>query len=173
MQLIEMLQDTEFLGREFLLWIWFKSEITGGRYKVDHMDAELYVDRRIVLQQDDETGSEKITCTGENPNLKEARFGLSENKQVIESKLRLVIDDNEFSFILDSAWMNLKSFKSPKIMQDINEDPEGIFYEKMYLIDQAISTLDAIYSQFISLRLSPEWKDSELPALLDWIGQVR
>ncbi len=100
MQLMDMVRDYEFLGREFLLWVWFKSETSGGRYLLDKdTGAELWVDRKIVLQKDDDEVSEKITCAGDNPHLREARFALRENKQVTESRLRLIIEENEYSFI--------------------------------------------------------------------------
>ncbi|NLD37955.1 MAG: hypothetical protein GX654_13890 [Desulfatiglans sp.] len=69
--------------------------------------------------------------------------------------------------------MNLKTLKTPKVKQDIKDDPEGIFYEKMFLIEQAISAIDTIYGEFIDLRLSPAWNESVKPALLNWISQVR
>ena len=173
MQLIERIKDTEFLGREFLLWVWYNSEVKGGTYKLSDGDVEFWVDKKIVLRHDDDEGTEKVTCTGDNPHLKEARFALSENKQVTETQLRLKIEDNEFSFVLDSEWMNFKAFKSPKVVQDVEDDPDGIFYEKMFLIEQAISTVDTIFSEFIKLRTSPEWTDSVKPALLNWISMVK
>lgn len=173
MQLIERVRDTEFLGREFLLWLWYNSEIRGGTYKIDEDDVELWVDKKIVLRHDDDEGTEKITCSGDNPHLKEARYALSEQKQVTESQLRLKIEDNEYSFTLDSEWMNFKSFKTPKVVQDTDDDPEGIFYEKMFLIEQAVNTVDRIFCQFIELRISPEWEESVKPSLLSWISQVK
>jgi recombination associated protein RdgC len=56
-------------------------------------------------------------------------------------------------------------------MQDKEEDPDGIFYEKMFLIEEAVSAVDEIYSSFIKLRLSPEWTDQERPALVKWIRE--
>jgi recombination associated protein RdgC len=106
---------------------------------------------------------------GENSQLREARFALTEYKTITEAMIKLVIGDNEWSFILDSTWMNFKSFKTPKVMQDNAEDPEGLFYEKFYLIEQALSAIDIIYSSFIKMRLSPDWPALELPALLKWI----
>ena len=55
------------------------------------------------------------------------------------------------------------------MVQDNEEDPEGLFYEKFYLIDQALSAVDMIYASFIKIRLSPDWATAELPALLKWI----
>jgi hypothetical protein len=69
--------------------------------------------------------------------------------------------------------MNLKTFKTPKIIQDLEDDPDGIFYEKMFLIEQAISTVDTIFSEYIKLRTSPEWTTSVKPALLNWISEVK
>ncbi len=173
MLLIERVKETEFLAREFLLWLWYISEVKGGTYKLSDGDIELWVDKKIVLRHDDDEGTEKITCTGDNLHLKEARFALMEKKQVTESQLRLKVEENEYSFTLDSEWMNLKTLKTPKVKQDIKDDPEGIFYEKMFLIEQAISALDAVYEEFIELRLSPAWNDSVKPALLNWISQVK
>ncbi len=173
MQLIERVRDTEFLGREFLLWLWYNSEVRGGTYKLEDGDVELWVDKKIVLRHDDDEGSEKVTCTGDNLLLKEARFALGEKKQVTETQLRLKIEDNEFSFSLDSEWMNFKTLKTPKVMQDTDDDPDGIFYEKMFLVEQAISAVDTIFGEFIKLRVSPDWETSVKPALLDWISQVK
>jgi hypothetical protein len=45
----------------------------------------------------------------------------------------------------------------------------GFFYEKIFLIEEAVSAMDEIYAQFLSLRLSPEWSGEEIPALSQWI----
>jgi len=109
MLLIERVKETEFLGREFLLWLWYNSEVNGGTYKLEDGDVELWVDKKIVLRHDDDEGTEKIVFTGDNLNLKEARFALMEKKQVTESQLRLKVEENEYSFTLDSEWMNIKT----------------------------------------------------------------
>ena len=172
MQLIEKARDYEFLGREFLVWLWFKSETNEQRFSLgDAGSAELWLDGRIVLQPDEDGREEKVICLGETSRSREARFALAEFKTVTEAKVRLRIGDNEWSFILDSTWMNFKSFKTPKVMQDKEQDPEGLFYEKFYLIEQALSAMDTIFSSFIKLRLSPDWEESKLPTLLQWIKQ--
>ena len=173
MQLIERVKNTEFLGREFLLWLWYNSEAKGGTYKLDGEEIELWVDKKIVLRHDGDEGSEKITCTGDNPHLKEARYAVSENKQVTECQLRLKIEDNEYSYTLDSEWMNFKSFKAPKVLQDVKDDPDGLFYEKMYLVEKALAAVDRIFKKFVQLRTSSEWDEEEKPALLKWISQVK
>jgi hypothetical protein len=174
MQLIEKARDFEFLGREFLVWLWFKSETSEGRFSLGEAgSAELWFDGRIVLQPNGEDGDEKVICLGESSRLPEARFALAERKTVTEAKIRLSIGDDEWSFILDSTWMNFKSFRAPKVMQDNEKDPDGLFYEKFYLIEQALSAMDSIFSSFLKIRLSPDWEGSELPALIQWIEEEK
>ena len=134
-------------------------------------EAELWLDRRIVLQSEGDKGTEKIVCSGENPHLREARFALTKYKTITEAEVKLIIEDNEWSFILDSTWMNFRSFKTPPVYQDKDEDPEGIFYEKYFLIDQALSAMDTIFYSFIQIRLSLEWESIEFPSLVEWVSE--
>ena len=42
MQLFEKVKDNEFLGREFLVWLWFRSDVREGRFSLGEAgDAEL------------------------------------------------------------------------------------------------------------------------------------
>jgi hypothetical protein len=169
MQLLERVGSTEFIGREFLVWLWFKSETGEGSFPLGAAgSAEIRFDDRIVLQPDQEDREEKVICLGDTSRSREARFALAECKTITEAKIRLISGDSEWSFILDSTWLNFKSFKTPRVVQDDKEDPEGLFYEKFYLIEQAVSAMDAIFSSFIKLRLSTDWEVRELPALVQW-----
>jgi len=172
MQLLEKVRETQFLGREFLVWLWFREETDRGLFDLGGKGtAELWFDGKITLQSENEMGVETIICAGKTSNMREARFALAEDKEVVQAAVKLGIGDNQWSFVLDSTWMNFSTFKSPKVMQDRGEDPDGIFYEKMFLIEEAVSAMDEIYSSFIKLRLSPEWADQERPALVKWISE--
>ena len=173
MQVLEKVKETEALGREFLAWLWFKTETDGGTFDLGEAGrAELWFDGRMTLQAEHDHGTETITCTGDQPQMKEARFALSEKKEITQAMVKLGIGDNLWSFVLDSTWMNFKSFKTPKVMQDKEEDPEGIFYEKIFLIEQAITAVENIFYFFIKLRISPEWEKKERPALVKWINEI-
>ena len=172
MQLLEKVRETEFLGREFLVWLWFRSETGRGLFDLGEKGtAELWFDGKITLQSETERGVETITCAGETPNMKEARFALAEDKEIIQAAIKLDIGDNHWSFVLDSTWMNFRTFKTPRVMQDKKDDPDGIFYEKMFLIEESVSVIDEIYQSFIKLRVSPEWETEEHPALVKWISE--
>ena len=172
MQILEKVRETEFLGNEFLLWLWFRSETNRGLFDLgDKGSAELWFDGKITLQTETERGMETITCTGETPNMKEARFALAEDKKITRAAIKLDIGDNQWSFVLDSTWMTFRTFKTPGVMQDKKDDPDGIFYEKAFLIEEAVSAIDEIYYSFLQLRVSPEWAAEERPALVKWISE--
>jgi recombination associated protein RdgC len=174
MQVLDKVRETESLGREFLLWLWFKSETDEGVFDLGEAGtAELWFDGKMTLQIEHDLGVETITCTGNHPHLKEARFALSEKKEITQAMVKMSLGDNQWSFILDSTWMNFKSFKTPKVIQDKEEDPDGIFYEKMFLVEHAITAVDIIFSSFIRLRISPEWETKERPALIKWINEIK
>ena len=170
MGVIEKVEKTELLGRDFLVWLWFKSEINHGIIDLgDEGHAEIWFDGKIALESEEDEVVESVTCLGINSRLKEARFALTENKKVTLAAIKLILGDDEFSFTLDSRWMNYRSLKTPKVVLDDKDDPEGLFYEKTGLIEKAVSVIDSVFLSFIKLRLSPEWKERELPALIGWI----
>ena len=174
MQALETVRETESLGRSFLAWLWFKADTDEGLFDLGEGEkAELWFDGNMTLQAENDKGVETITCKGDPLNMKEARFALSEKKEITRAMVRLTIGDNLWSFTIDSTWMNFKTFKTPKVMQDKAEDPEGIFYEKMFLMEEAITAMDIIFLSFVKLRISPEWERKEYPALIQWINEIK
>ncbi len=172
-QVLEKVRNTESLGREFLAWLWFKSETNHGVFDLGEDEkAEIWFSGRMTLQSVHDMGVETITCTGDHPNMREARFALAEKKEITQARIQLTLSDHQWSFVMESTWMNYGAFKTPKVMQDRDEDPDGIFYEKIYLIEAALSAMDAIFGQFISLRISPEWETEEYPRMLRWIHEI-
>lgn len=172
MQLLDRVKQTEFLGREFLLWLWFRAETDRGIFDLGEQGkAEVWFDGRIILQSESDRGVDTITCAGEAAYMREARVALSEDKEITRAAIKLALGEDEFAFVLDSTWMNFRSFKAPRVMQDQDADPDGLFYEKIFLIEKAVSAMNEIFAAFIRLRASSEWADTEGPALIKWIRE--
>ncbi len=172
MSLAERVKQTEFLGREFLTWLWFRSESQEGVFDLGDLGTvELWFEGKMTLETDGEERGDKVTCTGGGTRLREARFALTKNKKVTQASVRMLKGDDEWSFSLDAAWLNLSGLKTPRVMQDAREDPDGLFYERMFLIEQPIAVANALFAEFVRLRVSTEWEQEEMPALIDWISQ--
>jgi hypothetical protein len=169
MDVLDKIEKTEIIGKDFLLWLWFKSETQRGIFAIgDNLKAEILIDGKLTLETDEIQDS--VTCSCDNPLMKEARFALMENKKITKAAIKLTVnEEDEFTFRLDSRWLNFRLFKTPKVIQDLKDDAEGFFYEKTGLIEKAITIMDSVFTSFIRIRVSPEWEDSELPALIKWI----
>jgi hypothetical protein len=170
MDILELLKKKEFLGREFLTWLWYKSETQQGLFSLENsQQVELWIDDKIVLQSDGYEGVQMITCQGENLDFSEARHALKEGKKVTQAKIRLIIDSNEWTFTLDAAWLNFRGLKTPKVMLDPKEDPAGLFHEKAYLLDTAVSSIEQLLIRFLNDRISDHWDIKEVPAIRKWV----
>lgn len=169
MDILDKIEKTETIGKDFLLWLWFRSETRAGiSDPADGLHVEIAVDGKLTLETDEIQDS--ITCSCANPQMKEARFALMENKRITKAAIRLTInEEDEFFFRLDSRWMNFRMFKTPKVIQDMKDDPDGFFYEKSGLIERAVTIMDSVFMNFIKIRISPEWETEELPELIRWI----
>ena len=174
MQVMQRVKETEFLGKEFLLWLWFRSEKNAGIFDLaDGRKAEIWFDGKMTLSSESAQGVDTVTCSGTSPWMKEARFALTEGKMIAQAAVKLFVGDNQWSFVLDSEWLNFRSFKTPVIIQDKAEDPDGLFYEKVFLTEQAVEAMDSIFEGFMALRISSDWEEEESPRIKKWIKEGR
>ena len=52
MNLADLIEKRRFVGREFLLWVWFESEIREGRVEVEGFGpCEIFLEGQITLAQ--------------------------------------------------------------------------------------------------------------------------
>lgn len=158
------------LGQEFLTWLWFKSA-TGGIFN-DNSGRPFTVsmEQRIVVQGGEGDHVETASVSGLESELREARMGLSTGKKVTRALLLLQRDPEEWKVTLKASDFSLGSMKTPKIdMSDRDDaDPDALFLEKMYLIETCLELIDAMYKQFIGIRLGKEWKE-EVSNMRNWM----
>ena len=169
MSVIDDVRETESLGRDFLVWLWFRSETAGGSFQLqDGEEAELWFEGKVTLQSEGDRGVETVVCTGENARIREARFALREGKKITRAKVHVRGGDNEWVFELDSTWMNIHSLKTPGVFREKGGDPDALFYERVFLVEKLLSLMDGIFAEYIETRLSSTWETEELPELKKW-----
>jgi hypothetical protein len=171
MDFLDILKEKAFLGREFLTWLWFKSEQTGGRVELSGERAVevLFLDRMTLDLSDSET-PQTVTLKGEHSGLREGLAALREGKKIEEARISLRAGSNDFTLVLKSTWFCFASFKTPPVLPgEAEEGPEGSFLEKVYLIDEGMEIIDTLFGHFLKLRVSQEWETAELPALRRWV----
>jgi len=160
------------LGRDFLTWLWFKSEQTGGMFHVGSGEAVLYMEQRMSVQGGQGEETETAVYTGAVSEFREAKLGLSGGKKVRQARIRIEQDQNTWQLQLKAEDFAPTGFKTPKIETRLEEgdDPDAPFLEKMFLLERALAVMDDVYEQFLKIRLGPEW-DRELAAARAWLAK--
>ena len=157
----------EFLGQEFLTWLWFYGETNNWCIDIPNMGEIYYgIDSLLVMEED-----ENICCTqrlhGPAPtNSPEADAALKDGKKI--TTLRVMIEYDEQ--IWHATWKaKTFNFSSVKLMQPTTNDQEDRFQELALGIETISAIFDKIYDIFLQTRLSDTWGKETLPQMQQWV----
>jgi len=167
MDLLELIQTRTFLGNEFLMWLWFKSDCHDGLFEIeDHGQIEVIFDDALTLEAY-LAETERSDFKGGTPAFApEAKTALRQGKRVSKTKLRIVKEGREWLFTYKAEGMDITSAKIPAVL---SKDDDEKFFERMYLLEELEEILETLYADFLHLRLSNSWDDALLPAMETWI----
>jgi len=163
--------DPLTIGREFLTWLWFKSEERNGT--IDNAaggEDEIIFLRRLVLESGEGEYAETIICQGLHADLKEGKEALRQGKKITTARLRVSHDQEEWEFTFKADRFHFQSMKLPALSEDEEEDREGQILERIYLIEKAAATMDKLFHSFLDLRQTADWL-KEQERLKKWISQ--
>ncbi|MCE5262367.1 MAG: recombination-associated protein RdgC [Deltaproteobacteria bacterium] len=162
--------DPLTVGREFLTWLWFKSEERNGMIHLPAGDeCELLFVRRLVLEAGEGEYAETIVCQGLHADLEEGKEALRRGKKISTARLRVSHDKAEWEFTFNADRFHFQSVKLPTVAEDDAEiDREGQTLERIYLIERAAGLMDRLFCAFLDLRKTG-W-ESELERMQRWIA---
>jgi hypothetical protein len=174
MDFIDILREKAFLGREFLTWLWFRSEQSGGRVEFPGGNTVevIFLDRMTLDLPEAET-PQTVTIRGGQSELREGMAALREGKKIEEARVSVRAGDNEFTMLLKGTWFSFGSFRTPAVLppeeSEPEEGPEGRFLEKAALIEEGMEIIDSLFEYFLDVRMGDRWDTEELPKLRGWI----
>lgn len=168
MDLVDRIETTRFLGNEFLLWLWFAGDVTGGRHDLgDGSVVEVSLESQLQLT-DPLSARESISMRGEDPfGSPEADQALKHGKLPAKVLLRLKHGEAEWVASLNGPALALSGIKLPALLDEAADDP---LFERLRLLEQLDDLLHELYRQFLSARLSPNWTSELLPAMRSWVA---
>lgn len=164
--------DPAFLAREFLTWLWYKSEERNGTIAIPgKTEVELTFEKRVVLESGEGEYAETVACQGLHADLKEGKAAIREGKKVREARLRLEKDGDRWEFTLKADRFQFQSMKLPQTggLDEEAEEKEGGILERVYLVETALKTMDELFAFFLSRRLSPQWASEDIPRVKTWL----
>ncbi|MEE2829644.1 MAG: hypothetical protein VX498_10690 [Myxococcota bacterium] len=162
---------SQFLGREFMLWLWWTSERDFGTADLPtYGTVDFWIDDHIQFRTPGDDPQIADLRGGAPATTIEARTALSSGKTVESARLGLRVKEREYSFSLRAEGLELSGVKVPSEMKEGSD--ERIF-ERMFLLDEVTGIIDAFFFRFLDKRLDPAWNTEQLPAIRDWVaGEV-
>lgn len=186
---LDKIELRRFVGREYLLWLWFESEIFEATLTTkEHGSFGLWLEGRLILDE----GKESTTIKGTSPGLhREAKESLLRGKMPERAGLHLSFGDHECTLTLRGDTLAVAGLAPPKREKEEIEpdavdapkkkgrptaaqaqqvDEHDAFYTRMHFVRDVEGLTNALYRDFLALRLSPAWDKTIVPALEAWVA---
>lgn len=198
----ERVELRRFVGREFLLFLWFESEVFEATLSTKaHGSFGLWLEGRLVLS----AGQEVTAIKGSSPgNHREAKEALLRGKLPERAAVHLSWRGSDAAFTIHGETMAIGGLKLPKPGGD--EAPESVpseaprrgrkprrkggdadpekartlaaeaeavlahddLAERLRVTREIEEIVEALYEDFLALRLGPAWSALVVPALEAW-----
>jgi len=161
----------QFIGEEFLTWLWFVIEKNQNLIKNFDPDfVALEVGNRVVFENRRKESAERITIKGDGASLEEGILALKKGALVTELNIVYKSAELMWQFTLKGESLNISTLSVPQTgSAESNEDIEGVVLEKIFLYDKAVKLLEKIFAHFAKLRVSDTWLSKEMSLIRTWI----
>ena len=161
----------QFLGEEFLTWLWYVIEKDQNLIKnFDNDFVALEIGNRIVFENHRKESGEHITIKGDGASLEEGILTLKKGALVTEINVIYKSAELTWQFTLKGESLNISSLNIPNTgLPESDEDLEGFVLEKIFLYDKILKILKNIFIYFVKLRLSNRWQNKMVPKIRKWI----
>lgn len=196
MQRVDLIEKRRFVGREFLLWLWFESELFEGTLSTrEQGEFGLWIEKRLVLSAE----SESTRVVADMPGL-----GLPAKEALLRGQLpesagvRIAWKDDETSLVLTGESFAVRALKlktqlgegegpaigdlvdelagktrgkpKKKAGRDGEDDEQDdtAFYERMAMTREVEDLFAALFRDFLELRLGRRWQGVVVPAMQRW-----
>lgn len=179
---IDLVRANSWIGQDFLLWLLHQTLNGSGEQSVSAPGIfgngerfTAFMNDRLLLQANCETGLQKITVAGAQDDFREVLAALRLGKGITEATIHFEKDENAWKLTLKGELFHFASFKCPPVQiekdstVDRAAEDEAVFFERMHLLQCGIQLFDSLFGAFLTERLSGEWP-VKLEGIKAWIG---
>jgi hypothetical protein len=156
----------DFLGNEFLLWLWYMSDGDTDTIRLaDDSEVTFMLARTLTLEcPRGQTGHETITSDGPT-RLPEARRAIQSGKLPRKTGITIVRQDHQYELTLHAETLAVGAAKLPPADED---NPRARLEERVGNLRHLIETLDLLYDAFGKARFGPQWPET-LARMQRWL----
>ncbi|HNZ04721.1 MAG TPA: hypothetical protein PLZ31_08405 [Myxococcota bacterium] len=162
----DKLHRTEFLGREFLTWLFFRSCRDRENITVDGASYRVHFERMMTLDGENPATEMSTIKVDEPSQSDEVLLSLKLGKKVSRCRMIITVDGVDYTTGFDSATLSFKSLKMPAVK---GSEMADIVDEKMELTNAVEDALHSLFVHFVRLRLDSDTWDREAGEIADWI----
>jgi hypothetical protein len=162
-------EPKDFVGNEFLLWLWYEAEHRDGIIKApDGKEISIFIDRSLDLDcAYGQTGRDGLR--GDGPcRMPEAKDALRSGKVPRKASMLINVSKMDFSLSFNPESFGVGSAKLPEV--EDAETPRVLFEERIALLRDLSKTLDQMFDAFLHVRAGSAW-EGQVSALRRWIMQ--
>lgn len=154
--------NRNFLGHEFLTWVWFYIETRNGHLKVGQFGSFcIQIEEKMTLSSPSGAVREHILKGNAPAFAEEAQIALLGGKHLTECKFYLTQEDRTWSWIMRGHDLSLKSIRLPA-SKSKNEKSERL--ENLEIL---VAVVDALFELFKSSRISDKSKN-QIVEMQNW-----
>ncbi|QEL13231.1 hypothetical protein [Limnoglobus roseus] len=160
----------DFLGNEFLLWLWYYTELEGDTIQLaDNSDVTVMLARTLTLEcPRGMTGYETISHEGPT-RLPEVKRAAQSGKLPRKVGLTIVRHGEQYEFTLHAETLAVGAAKFPNMPEDITAERAKL-ETRADQLRALIETLDLLYDAFGRSRHSNDWSKT-LPSMQKWLAR--
>jgi len=158
----------DFIGNEFLLWLWYQTDVLSDTVKLaDGSEVAIMLARTLTLEcPRGQTGHETISSEGPS-KLPEARRAIQSGKLPRKVGLTLVRLADQYELTIHAETLAVSAGKLPAPDESIT-DPRAKLDDRASQLRGLIETLDLLYDVFGQKRFGKEW-ETELAGIQKWL----
>lgn len=161
----------DYLGNEFLLWLWFHTEAESDTVALpDGTEAAVMMARSLTLEcPRGVTGRETITHEGPT-RLPEAKRAVQSGKLPRKAGLTVVRHDDQFEFTLHAETLAVAGAKLPRPADDLSG--RAVVEGRLDKVRGLVEAVEGLYGAFLAARLSADWP-GVLARVQRWLARGR
>jgi len=169
MDYVDRIERARFLGREFLVWLWYESEAREGVLPLSTGESiELWLEAHLTLVGATEVEKSESKLKSAMPSASpEAKEALRQGKLPIKAKVRLARGPQTWGFVLNADTLGISSVQIPALLKEENDEK---FFERMELVESLEAIVADLLGTFLELRTSEHWDVDSVPKLRGWLA---
>jgi predicted DNA-binding protein (UPF0251 family) len=164
--LLDLLRRLEFLGEEFLTYLYVHSFLDDGGITLgDGRKIEVVAERMVALQGAQGKSDSTVVRSEELSESEEARIALKIGKKVTSGQFLFAIQGEDYKVVLDKD-LCIRSVALPALETFEPFEQEVEVFEKIGLVEDAIESL---FLDFLEKRMDQSRWSKEMDDITAWL----